>query len=118
MCRGTLLSVIDMAIVKCIFHEGGRGRRLFVQVMRRSDRGTIVCIELRSLRSRIPDSCLRLYRISISARIDRSNLSLNKARSRPTLRLYSNFNRTLADAVESAATICTRMMYRETSPRR
>ena len=88
--------------------------------MRRSDRGTIVRIELRSLRSRIPDSCLRLYRISISAWIDRSNLSLNKARSRtsnPTVRLYSNFNRTLAEAVESA-TICARMMYREMSPRR
>lgn len=37
---------------------------------------------------------------------------------RPTVRLYGNFNRTLADAVESAATICARMMYRETPPPR
>lgn len=60
---------------------------------------------------------LRLHRVSISARNDRSNHSLNEVRSASEPYAYSNFDRTLADAVESAATICA-LMYRETSPRR
>lgn len=84
-----------------------------------SDRGTIVRIKLRSSVLAYSTICLSLHRISISSRINRSNLSLNKVFSRasPTIRLYDNFNRTLADAVESAATICARMMYRETRRR-
>lgn len=119
-CRGTRSSAIDTGpFVGCIFREGGRGRgRLFAQVMRRSDRGTIVRIELRSLRSRMLHSCLGLHCISIFA-IDRTCLWTRLARaSDPTVHLHGNFNRTLADAVESAATICTRMMHRETPPRR
>lgn len=100
----------------CIFH---RGRRQSLELCI-SDRGIVVRIECRipvlacSAGNRVR---LRLHRVSISARNDRSNHSLNEVRSASEPYAYSNFDRTLADAVESAATICA-LMYRETSPRR
>lgn len=82
----------------CIFH---RGRRQSLELCI-SNRGIVVRIECRipvlacSAGNRVR---LRLHRVSISARNDRSNHSLNEVRSASEPYAYSNFDRTLADAV-------------------